>query len=159
MPAPATTGRQGIEYVDIRRDGITMYADATLVYDYTQPDGIPAAVAGRSLTITSNDHVGLCQDGDPVVGRLEQLFADGGVAVQFKGMCDLPVGTSGTGAVVLGQSIVGAIITAGSLRGYIRQVNTAVAAELAKMGASRVWNTGNVTNPPGNGTCVVDLGG
>jgi hypothetical protein len=161
MPAPITTGRNAIEYLGIRRDGITLKIDnVNLTFDASQADGIPAAITGRALTFSADDTVTLAIDADAIIGRLEQVNADLTCTMQFKGFCNLPVGTGAT--VTRGLGVVGTrgtTPTTGPM-GYVRQVASAVAAELSRQGGTKIWNTANTnTGGGGDGTCVVDLGG
>lgn len=126
------TPRDGLDYSGIKPVNVTYKYDSTIVFDNTKAKN--SAQAGLAVTLTADDTVGLCADGDHVLGRLEIVHAGGQgggtiCSVQVRGYLKLPLGNAAT--VTRGNSIVGAL-GAASAKGYIRGVNTAVAAELGK---------------------------
>lgn len=146
MPA---TGRLAIGFDDQRYNAQTFWADGTtIVYSATAPGG--SVSVGLAVTFAAGtDVVGLCADGDAVVGKLLKVEADGACTIQNKGNCTLPAGNAAT--ITPGLKAVGALGTAAA-KGYIRNVNSATAAELAKMGPF-IWDNVTMT------AVVVDLGG
>jgi hypothetical protein len=147
MPA----GRNECDYTDIRRDALTYKVDGiTLVYDRTQPNGIGKAVGtGPWVMLSNDDTVALTSDGACVEGKVEKIESDGFATVQRWGMANGPKGDSGIGTATRGRKIVGA--TSSGARGYIRDVNTATAAELGLM-------RGQIINVADAANIVVDLG-
>jgi hypothetical protein len=145
MPA----GRKQVDYTDIRYDAITMKIDnSTIVYDGTQARGAAATMLDKAVTLSADDTVALCADGDYVFGKLLKVEADGFCTVQRWGMATLPAGASA--AVTRGKKIVGAL-GASSAKGYIREVATATAAELGRQ-------RGEIINSADTTAVVVDLG-
>lgn len=126
------TPRDGLDYSGILPKNVTFKYDSTIIFDNTKAKN--SAQAGLAVTLTADDTVGLAADGDRIVGRLELVHAGGQgggtiCSVQVRGFCKLPLGNAQT--ATRGQAIVGALGVA-SAKGYIRNVNTAVAAELGK---------------------------
>ena len=99
--------------------------------------------------LLDDDTVALTTDGAAVEGRLLKVESDGFATVQRWGMAKLPKGDSGPGTVTRGRKIVGATLAAA--RGYIRDLNTATAAELG-VARGQIINVADPTN------VVVDLG-
>jgi hypothetical protein len=141
-------GRKQVDYTDIRYDAITAQIDGiTITFDPTKPNGIGKAPGtGDAVTLSANDTVALTQEGSYVYGKLLKVEPDGFCTVQKWGMATLP----SSGTVTRGSKIVGA--ASGGNRGYIRSVNTAVAAELGVAKGDVI----NVADAPG--AVVVDLG-
>lgn len=102
--------------LDVHRT--TYKYDSSIVFDATKPGGAAATMIGKAVAITTDDTVGLTQDGDPVAGKLLKVESDGYCAVQDRGTCQLPAGSSA--AVTVGLGIVGAL-GAASAHGYIRE--------------------------------------
>lgn len=101
--------------------------DSTITYDAAVVGG--SAAVGKAVTLSGNDIIALTADGDGVLGRLLHVESDGVAAVATGGTMELPAGASATTTRM--TAIVGAV-GAASAKGYIRSVNTAVAAELGK---------------------------
>lgn len=99
----------------------------TLIFDATANDG--HAAVGRAVSLSAAKTVQLASDGEAVIGELVRVEADGIAVVKDHGILTLPGGNGAT--LTLGTSIVGAL-GASSAKGYVRSVNTAVAAELGK---------------------------
>lgn len=139
MPA---AGRNQVGYDDIGYDGITQKIDGTTItYDVTKANGIGvAAGTGLAVTFTADDTVGLCADGDAVIGKLLKVDSDGFCTVMTDGFTTLP----SNGTITRGTKAVGAL-SGGGARGYIRSANSATAAELIKEGPI-IWATGDATN-------------
>jgi hypothetical protein len=132
------SGRNQVDYTDIRREAITYWADGvTIVFDQTSPLGAPASMIGKAVTYSANDTIALAADGDHVIGKLEQVFADGACVVVDEGFVTLPGGNGAT--LTRGKKIVGAL-NASAAKGYIREVATATAAELGKQNGIIVNN-------------------
>src|SRR5204862_7344663 len=91
MPA----GRNQVDYGDIRADQITAKIDGvTITFDATQPGGAAATMIGKAVTLSADDTVALCADGDYVYGKLLKVEPDGFCSVQKWGMATLPAGTA-----------------------------------------------------------------
>lgn len=116
--------REGIaaEYGTYTADG------STITYDPTQPRGSSAVDLAVGLVAAGVGTVELVADGEHIIGRLERVENDLRCTVQVEGYTHLPGGVSA--ALTDGKRAVGAL-GASSARGYIREANTAVAAELA----------------------------
>jgi hypothetical protein len=113
---------------------------ATIVYDATQAGG--HAAVGRAVSLSAGSTVQLTADADAVSGRLVKVEPDNRCTVQVGGYMKLPGGLAAT--LTLGSAIVGAT-GAAAARGYIRAVNSAVAAELAKA-RGRIVDATDATN-------------
>jgi hypothetical protein len=85
------------------------------------------ALVGMAVTLSAAGTVDTVGDGEAIIGKLIKVESDDVATVQVRGFCTLP-GGSGAG-VTLGKKIVGDLGPA-SAEGYIREVNTASAAEL-----------------------------
>lgn len=118
----------------------------TIVYDATQPGGAAATAIGKAVTLSADDTVALCADGDAVIGKLILVESDSKCAVQTHGVMSLPGGTAAT--LTLGSKIVGALLVAA--KGYIRSAASGTAAELVK---ARGW----IDNNDDTAAVVVDL--
>lgn len=105
----------------IVHDGIgfraeTFWIDAsTIVWSATAENGSVGVNLAVGLVAGTKDTVELVAAGQSVLGRLDNVAADGACTVQVEGQCYLPQGTGGS--VVRGGKIVGALSTAA--RGYI----------------------------------------
>jgi len=145
MPA---TGRLAIGFDDQRYNAQTFWADGTtIIFSATAVGG--SASVGLAVTFTAGtDVVGLCADGDAIIGKLLKVEPDGACTIQNKGNTTLPAGTAAT--CTPGTKAVGALLTAA--KGYIRNANSATAAELVRMGPT-IWDNVDMTK------VVVDLGG
>lgn len=107
-------------------DYVTFHIDnSTITYDSAQVGG--SAQVGLVVTYSADDTVQLIGDGEAVVGKLIKVESDDKCVVQVKGWMTLPAGDGAT--VTRGSKIVGDLGVA-SAEGYVRDVNTAVAAEL-----------------------------
>lgn len=105
---------------------MTALADGvTITYSATTEGG--SAVVGRAVTISSTSYtISTVADGEGVLGKLIQVEADGICTVQIGGFMTLPGGTGA--ALTAMKKFVGDLLVAAE--GYIREVNTAAAAEL-----------------------------
>jgi len=110
----------GAEYAPFEIDGVT------ITHDDDETGG--SAQVGLAVTLTDDKEVGLTEDADPVKGILVSVEADGRCLVQTGGYMELPKGAGAT--FTLGGKVVGDL-GAASAKGYVRGVNSAVAAELA----------------------------
>lgn len=152
MPA----GRKQVDYTDIRYDAITMKIDGvTIVHDATQARGAVVATLDKAVSLSADDTVQLCADGDPVFGKLLKVESDGFCAVQRWGLVTLPAGLSAT--VTRGRSIVGATGTAGA-RGYIRQTVSPAATYAQAEQIEQARGRGTIINVADTTAVVVDLG-
>lgn len=111
--------------------------NSTITYDMTQTGGSAQVTAiPKAVTLSADKTVALAADGDAVLGALVKVEAGdatlgpGAVAVvQVDGVTHFAGGTGA--ALTRGKHIVGALLSAA--KGYVREVNTAVAAELGVM--------------------------
>lgn len=117
------TSLEGIGY-----EGVTLKADNSgdIVYDATQPYG--SAAVGRAVMMSGNRQIRLVGDGQAIYGKLLKVEPDGMCTVQDDGKCHLP---AGAGAVITVDSKVVGDLGAGGARGFIRNVDAAVLAEVA----------------------------
>lgn len=107
-------------------DFLTFIIDnASITYSATEVNG--SAVVGRAVSLSAAKTIQLAADAEAVVGKLVKVEADNTATVQVKGVMLLPGGNAAN--LTLGKKIVGAA-SAAPANGYIREVNTAVAAEL-----------------------------
>lgn len=118
--------RDDIRFEEIGALNVTYKIDnSTITYDATKVNG--SAQVGLAVTLSAGGTVALADDGDPVEGKLITVEADGKCVVQAGGYMTLPGGNAAT--LTEGQAFVGDQ-NASAEPGYIRDVNTAVAAEL-----------------------------
>lgn len=108
----------GAEYVTFKID------NSSITYSATATNG--SSVVGRAVTMASAETVSLAADGEAIVGKLISVESDNYCTVQTGGFMTLPGGTSAS--LTVGKQIVGDLLVAAE--GYIREVNTATAAEL-----------------------------
>lgn len=101
--------------------------NSTITYSSTSADG--SASVGLAVKLSAAKTVALAGDGDAVIGKLIQVFADNTATVQVGDVLVLPAGNGAS--LTLGKKIVGAL-NASSAAGYIREVATGTAAELGK---------------------------
>ena len=98
--------------------------DSTITYSATEDGG--SASVGLAVHLSAANTVELVGDGEAVYGKLMNVESDGICTVQVGGFMELPGGTSAS--LTLGKRIVGDLLV--SAEGYIREVDTAQAAEL-----------------------------
>lgn len=120
--------------------------DSTITYSATETNG--SAQVGLAVNLSAAETVQLAGDGEAVLGKLIKVEADDKAVVQTKGYCTLPGGDGAT--LTLNAKIVGDLDGSGN-EGYVRAVNTAVAAELG-VADGRIIDAGTTT------AVVVDLG-
>jgi hypothetical protein len=113
--------------------------NSTITYDATKDGG--SSQVGLAVTFSANDTVALTQDSDFVLGKLMVVESDGTCTVQTKGGCTLPAGNAAT--VTAGSTVVGAL-GAASAKGFVRNTNSAVAAELMKQNG-RIYDASTTT--------------
>lgn len=102
------------------------YDNSTITYSATANGG--SSVVGRAVTLNSSEQAALAADAEGILGKLISVEADGMCTIE-RGFVTLP---AGTGASLTNmKAIVGDLLVAA--QGYIREVNTAVAAELGVM--------------------------
>ncbi len=101
--------------------------NSTITYSSSQVNG--SASVGLAVKLSAAKTVALAGDGDAVIGKLIQVFADNTATVQVGDILVLPAGNGAS--LTLGKKIVGAL-NASSAAGYIREVATGTAAELGK---------------------------
>lgn len=101
-------------------DDLTFKIDnSTITYDGTKANGAATTMIGKAVTLSADDTVALCADGDAVLGKLISVEGDNKCSVRCHGFVTLPAGASAT--VTRGKKIVGAL-GASSAKGYIRDV-------------------------------------
>jgi hypothetical protein len=121
--------------------------NSTITYDATKAFGAATTMIGKAVTLSADDTVALCADGDAIEGKLVKVESDLKCTVQTGGYTDLPGGDSAT--LTRGSAIVGAL-GAASAKGYIRTAASGTAAELIKC-RGRIIRNGTAT------AVVVDL--
>jgi hypothetical protein len=118
--------RDEAAYDGIAAHYTTYEHDNTIVFDATKTGG--SEQAGLAVTIVDDKKVGLVGDGQAVKGKLILVEAGGMCNVQDEGyLTGMKVGDGG--ALTPGAKVVGDLGPANA-KGYIRDVNAAVAAEL-----------------------------
>lgn len=132
--------RTSVELSEVLAEYVPAIIDnSTIVYDKTIADG--SAQVGLAVTLSGDNTVALCADADPVYGLLSMVEYDGKCSVQIEGYATFPGGLAAT--LTDGLKIVGAL-GASSARGYIRGINNATIADVAK-GRGRIVNSGTAT--------------
>lgn len=101
--------------------------NSTITYSSSQVNG--SASVGLAVTFSAAKTVALAADGESVVGKLMQVYADNTCSVKIGPRLVLPGGNGAS--LTLGKAIVGAL-NASSAKGYIREVATGTAAELGR---------------------------
>ena len=137
--------RADVRHAEAGRRQTYQIDNSTITYDSTQKGG--SAQVGLAVTLAGDDTVALAGDGAAIEGKLILVTSDNFCVVQVSGYLTLPGGDGAT--LTLGKKIVGDL-GAASAAGYIREVNTAVAAELGVM-RGRIINNDTPT------AVVVDL--
>lgn len=100
--------------------------NSTITYSATTAHGSAMVGLAAKFTAAGDGTIELTTDASFVLGRICEVTSDNYATVQVGGVMRLP---SGDGASITeGKAIVGDLDTAA--RGYIREVNTAAAAEL-----------------------------
>lgn len=132
--------RNDVRFINIRTKRETYKHDATIVFDDTLPGN--SAQAGLAVTLTGEaaSTVSLVGDGEMVLGELFLVEGDGNCVVTVEGNVELPAGTGAT--LTQGSAIVGDLLVAAE--GYIRSVNSAVAAETVAA-RGRIIDAGTTT--------------
>ncbi len=137
--------RVAFDGIGVRR--VTYKTDnSTILYDKTKVGG--SAQVGLAVELSTDDTVALAQDGNPVEGKLVEVFDDNTCSVEVDGYVDLPAGASA--AVNIGRKIVGALGPS-SARGYVRAVAAAAGAfaqatmQDALNGRGRIINNDDTT--------------
>ncbi len=111
----------------------------TITYVSTEERG--SASRDLAVTMSADDTVKLTEDAERVVGKLISVSDDNMARVQVGGYMTLPGGSGAS--LTRGKSIVGDL-GAASAKGYIREVDTATAAELG-VAAGEIVNNGTTT--------------
>lgn len=120
--------RLAVDYSEIGAENVTYKIDdSTITYDVTKDGGSDQVGLAVTLVAATADTIELVGDGEMVLGRLVQVEAHNVATVQVAGYMQLPGGDGAT--LTRGKAIVGDL-GADSAEGYIREVNTAQAAEL-----------------------------
>lgn len=135
MPNP----RNVISNIGIASQYATFIIDnSTIVYSAAQANG--SAVVGRAVSLSADNTIKLAADADAVIGKLINVEPDNKATVQIGGIMQLGGGTAA--ALTRGKKIVGALNTGNP--GFIREVNTAVAAE-GGVAAGKILANGTTT--------------
>lgn len=115
-----------LDFTGIDNDDVATFKidDSTITFDAAQVNG--SAAVGKAVTLSADKTVALAADGEAVIGKLLKVEPDKLASVQYAGYMTLPAGTGAS--LTLGKKIVGAL-NASSAKGYIRETNTATAAE------------------------------
>lgn len=113
--------------------------DSTITYDATKAGG--SAQVGLAVTLSADDTVALCADGNAILGKLILVESDDKANVMTEGTMTLPGGDSAT--LTLGATIVGAL-GAANAKGYIRSAASGTAAELV-LARGRIENNDTTT--------------
>lgn len=139
--------RAAVDFTDVNPGNVWTYAidGSTVTFDATKANG--SAQAGLAVTLSAANTVGLVGDGEFVLGKLLRVEADGFAAVQVKGFCTLPGGTSAT--LTLGARIVGDLLS--SAEGYIQAAASGTAAH-------HVVSRGFIQDATDTGDVLVFLG-
>jgi hypothetical protein len=121
--------RASVIFADVGEfEALTFSIDnSTITYSSTSANG--SASVGLAVTLSASKTVALAADGEPVVGKLIEVFADNTATVQVGDVLVLPGGNGAT--LTPGLAIVGAL-NASSAKGYIRAAASGTAAELIK---------------------------
>lgn len=118
----ATDPRATISFDEIGAEYATFAIDnSTITYSATAARG--SAVVDRAVKFSANKTVALCDDGDPIEGRLDGVEADGFARVQVGGFCQFPGGASAT--LTAGLKAVGDL-DGSSNKGFIQAVSETV---------------------------------
>jgi len=99
--------------------------NSTITYSVAEVGG--SAQVGLAVALSAAKTIELAGDGEEIIGKLLGVEADNTASVQIGGVVTLPGGNGA--ALTPGKKIVGAL-DAASAEGYIREANTATAAEL-----------------------------
>lgn len=130
--------RNDVEFEGIDYLAVTYKHDDTIVYSATVANG--SVSVGLAVSLETAETVTLAGDGEAIEGKLIKVESDGKCVVQVGGYMKLPGGTSASLSV--GKKIVGDLLV--SAEGYIREVNTATAAELG-LCRGRIIDAGTTT--------------
>jgi hypothetical protein len=130
--------RNAVSFEGIGYQAATYLHDDTIVYSAAQVNG--SASVGLAVSLETAETVTLAGDGEAIEGKLIKVESDGKCVVQYGGFMTLPGGTSATLSV--GKKIVGDLLV--SAEGYVREVNTATAAELG-LCRGRIIDAGTTT--------------
>lgn len=130
--------RNDVDFEGIGYEAVTYKHDDTIVYSATVANG--SASVGLAVSLETAETVTLAGDGEAIEGKLVKVESDGKCVVQVGGYMKLPAGTGA--ALTVGKKIVGDLLS--SAEGYIREVNTATAAELG-LCRGRIIDAGTTT--------------
>lgn len=122
--------RLGVNFDGIKPVKVTYKSDnSTIVFLSTEKNGSVSVGLAVTLVAATADTVELVGDGEEVEGLLIEVLKDNFCVVQVGGFMQFKGGTGAT--LTRGKKIVGDLLAAAE--GYIREVNTATAAELGVM--------------------------
>jgi len=85
--------------------------NSTITYSATEANG--SAQVGLAVTLSADDTVKLVGDGERVVGKLIQVYADNYATVQIGGPMELPAGsgaTLGHNGIILNDATTTAVV-------------------------------------------------
>ena len=132
--------RLDVKYDDIKPVFVTYKIDNSTI-TYSAPEVRGSAQRDLVVSLSAAETVELIGDGEAIEGKLISVTKDNFCTVQIGGIMTLPGGSGAT--LTLGKKIVGDL-GAASAEGYIREVNTATAAELGLM-RGRIIDAGTTT--------------
>ena len=133
--------RLAVSFIGLGQLNATYKIDnSTITYSATEDGG--SDKVGLAVTFSAADTISTVADGEAVVGKLLKVGHDNTGVVQIAGGMTLPGGDSAS--LTQGKKIVGAVAAVTSAEGYIREVNTAEAAELGLM-RGRILDAGTTT--------------
>lgn len=108
--------------------------NSTITYSASTANG--SASVGLAVTLSADKTAALAADGEYILGKLIQVEPDLTAVVQTGGYCTLPGGTGAS--LTRGKAVVGDLLVAA--KGYIREVDTATAAELGRQRGAIIEN-------------------
>lgn len=118
--------RDTVDFTGLHADHATYEIDnSTITYSDTAANG--SSQVGLAVTLSGNNTIELVGDGEGVLGKLISVDKQNKGVVQTGGHMTLP---GGSGATLTRMKAIVGDLGAASAEGYIREVNTAVAAEL-----------------------------
>jgi hypothetical protein len=132
--------RADVRFDDIKPVFVTYKIDnSTITYSSTATRG--SASVDLAVSLSADDTVQLASDAEAIEGKLIEVMADNYCTVQVGGYMTLPGGDSAS--LTRGKRIIGDL-GAAAAKGYIREVATAVAAELG-VARGRIVSNGTTT--------------
>jgi len=123
--------RDSVNFDGIKPVNVTYKIDnSTITYSATEDNGSAQVGLVATLVAATAKTVELIGDGEGIEGLITQVFEDNYCSLQVGGYMQLPGGSGAT--LTRSKALVGDL-GAASAEGYVREVNTAQAAELGVM--------------------------